>query len=129
MKRLPNGLLIATLAALTFLLFALAPPSLISGDTFTLIGCGIVLFALLCIVLASQRSRPLNSAKGYLRLALVVWWSLLVSAVTFFRQQSCAETFAGKFSAGADGQTVFWAFAFVVLFLMPKPLYLRQSYS
>jgi O-antigen ligase len=126
---LPSGFVIATLGALTFLLFALVSPSLISGDTFTLIGCGIVFFALLCVVLASQRSRPLDSAKGYLRLALVVWWSLLVSGGAFFRQQQDAETFAGKFSAGAYGQTVFWAFAFVALLLMPKPHYLRQSFS
>ena len=126
---LPSGLLTATLATLVFLLFAAAPPSLFSGVTLTVIGCGVFLFGLLFIVSALQRNQALNSEKGYLRLVLVVWWSLLVSEQPFFRHISPEEAVAGHFSASAYGEAAFWALAFLALFLMPRPKYLRDAFS
>jgi O-antigen ligase len=127
---LHNGLLVATLATLSFLLLAARPPWLFSGVTFTVIACGAFLFALLFVVSASQRSQGLDPAKSYLRLALVVWWALLISEEVFSRFTPEAESFAGHFSAAAYGEAAFWALAFLALLLiMPRPQYLRQAFS
>ena len=125
-----NGLLVATFATLSFLLLAARPPWLFSGVTLTVIACGGFLFALLFVVSASQRSQGLDLAKSYLRLALVVWWSLLVSQEVFFRSAKGMEAFTIQFSEAAYGEVTFWAIAFLALLLiMPRPLYLRQAFS
>ena len=127
---LHNGMLVATLATLSFLVLAARPPWLFSGVTFTAIACGGFLFALLFALSASQRSQGLDLAKSYLRLALVVWWSLLISEEVFFRITPEAESFAGHFSVAAYGEAAFWALAFLALLLiMPRPQYLRQAFS
>ena len=127
---LHNGLLVATLATLSFLLLAARPPWLFSGVTFTVIACAGFLFALLFVVSASQRSQVLDPAKSYLRLALVVWWALLISEQVFSRLTPEAESFAGHFSEAAFGEAAFWALAFLALLLiMPRPQYLRQAFS
>ena len=126
---LHNGLLVATLAALSFLLLAARPPWLFSGITFTVIGCGGVLFALLFVVSAADRSQGHDSAKSYLRLALVVWWALLISEEVFYRFTPEAESFAGHFSEAAYGEAAYWAVAFLALLLLLRPQYLRQAFS
>jgi O-antigen ligase len=127
---LHNGLLIVTLAILSFLLLAARPPWLFSGVTLTVIGFGAFLFALLFAVSALQRSQALDPAKSYLRLALVVWWSFLVSDGVFFRLTPEAESLSGHFSQAAYGEAAFWALAFLALLLiMPCPQYLRQAFS
>jgi O-antigen ligase len=126
---LHNGLLVATLAALSFLLLAARPPWLFSGVTFTVIACGGFLFALLFVVSAADRSQGLDLAKSYLRLALIVWWALLISEEVFSRFTPEAESFAGHFSEAAYGEAAFWAVAFLALLLMLRPQYLRQAFS
>jgi O-antigen ligase len=127
---LHNGLLVATLATLSFLLLAARPPWLFSGVTYTVIACGAFLFALLFVVSASQRSQGLDPAKSYLRLALVVWWALLISEEVFSRFTPEAESFSGHFSEAAYGEAAFWALAFLALLLiMPWPQYPRQAFS
>jgi O-antigen ligase len=127
---LHNGLLVATLATLSFLLLTARPPWLFSGVTFTVMACGAFLFALLFVVSASQRSQGLDSAKSYLRLALVVWWALLISEQVFSRFTPEPESFAGHFSEAAYGEAAFWALAFIaILLIMPRPQYLRQAFS
>jgi hypothetical protein len=126
-----NKLLIATLATLALLLFAVVPAWLMSSGIFTLIGGGVFLSVLLYVVLAGQRSQPLDSAKRYLRLALVVWWSLLISEELFFRQGSDDEAFAGKFSAAAYWEAILWGGIFLALFVivLRKVECLRGSFS
>jgi O-antigen ligase len=127
---LHNGLLVVTLATLSFMLLAAHPPWLFSDVTFTVIACGGFLFALLFVVSASQRSQVLDPAKSYLRLALAVWWALLISEQVFSRITPEAESFAGRFSEAAYGEAAFWALAFLALLLiMPIPQYLRQAFS
>ncbi|MBZ5672029.1 MAG: O-antigen ligase family protein [Acidobacteriia bacterium] len=127
---LHNGLFIATVATLSFLVLAVAPRWLIAGVSFPVIGFGAFLFALLFVVSASQRSQALDPAKSYLRLALVVWWSLLVSQEAFHRFTAEADSYAGRFSGAAYGEAAFWALAFLALLLiMPRPQYLRQAFS
>jgi O-antigen ligase len=127
----PRGLLIVILAALAFLLFAVAPASSVSSGAFALIGCGVVLFALLLAVLAGQRSQPLDSAKRYLRFALIVWWSLLVSEVLFSREGSDEDAFAGKFSASAYYEAILWGILSLALLviLLRRVECLRESFS
>ena len=127
--QLHNGLLVSIVGILSFLILALVPASSVSGVTFTVMGCGVFLFMLLFVVSAAQRSQTLDPAKAYLRLALVVWWSLLVAEQPFFRHTAHEEAVAGQFSAAAYGEAAFWALAFVALFLMPRPQYLRQAFS
>jgi O-antigen ligase len=127
---LHNGLLVATLATLSFLLLAARPPGLFSGVTFTVIACGGLLFVLLFVVSASQRSQVLDPAKSYLRLALVIWWALIISEQVFSRLTPETESFGGHFSEAAYGEAAFWALAFLALLLiMPMPQYLRQALS
>ena len=128
---LHNGLLIATVATLSFLFLAARPPWLFSGVTFTVIGCGGFLFALLFLVSATRRSQGVDPAKSYLRLALVVWWALLDSQEVFFRSTKGGEAFTGQFSPAAYGEAAFWALDFLALLLiiMPRPQYLRQAFS
>jgi O-antigen ligase len=125
------ALLIAIVATPAFLLFTLAPAGLVSTDLFTLIGCGVFLVALLCVVLAGQRGQALDSARRYLRFALVLWWSLLVSEVLFYRQGSDEAAFAGNFSAAAYYEAIFWGGIFLALLvIMIRGLaYLRGSFS
>ena len=127
---LQNGLLVAILSTLSFLLLAARPPWLFSGVIFTVIGCGGFLFALLFVVSASQRSQGLDLAKSYLRLALVVWWAVLISEEVFSRTTPEAESFSGHFSEAAYGEAAFWTLAFLALLLiMPRPQYLRLAFS
>jgi O-antigen ligase len=127
---LHNGLLVATLATLSFLLLAARPPWLFSGVAFTVMASGAFLFTLLFVVSASQRSQGLDSAKSHLRLALVVWWALLISEQVFSRFTPEPESFAGHFSEAAYGEAAFWALAFLALpLIMPRPQYLRQAFS
>lgn len=125
-----NVLLIGVLAVLSFLALALAPPWVVSTASFTVVGFGVFLFALLLLVSTSPRGKPLNPAEKYLRIALVVWWSLLVSAQIFYRHTPEAQSFAGDFSKTAYGVAAFWALAFLALFLAtPISQYLRQAFS
>jgi O-antigen ligase len=127
---LQKGLVVATLATLSFLLLAARPLWLFSGVTFTVIGFGAFLFVLLFAVSAAHRSQALDPAKTYFRLALVVWWSLLISEEAFFRHTREVESVAGHFSAEAYGEAAFWALAFLALLLiMTRPQYLRQAFS
>jgi O-antigen ligase len=100
-----------------------------SKASITVAACGVFLFTLIFVVSASQSSHGLGQAKGHLRLALVVWWALLVSAEVFARPDKVQE-FTGNFSAAAYGEAAFWAVAFLALFLiMPMSQYLRQAFS
>jgi O-antigen ligase len=113
-----------------FLVLAAARPWAVSGVTFTVIGFGAFLFALLFVVSASPRSQALDPAKTHLRLALVVWWSLLISGEVFSRFTPEGESFSGHFSEAAYGEAAFWALAFLAfLLIMPWPQYLRQAFS
>jgi hypothetical protein len=127
---LHNGVLIATVAMLSFVVLAVAPPWLFSGVTFAVIGwCGF-LFGVLFIVSAAHRNRQVDPAKIYLRLVLVLWWSLVVSAVVFTRLTPQSESFAGHFSAAAYGEAACWAVPFLVLLLiMPRAQCMRRAFS
>jgi O-antigen ligase len=138
MKSLTNGtqaqarniLLLATAATLSFLLLAARSPWLFSGVTFTVVGFGAFLFALLFVVSVAQRSRTLDPARTHLRLALVVWWALVVSQEVFFRSGVVVGAFTGHFSEAAYGEAAFWALAFLALLLIMSRLqYLRQAFS
>jgi O-antigen ligase len=124
-----NGLLIATAAAMSFLLLAAGPSWLLSGVTFTVIACGVFLLGLMFVAWASQGGAALDPAKAYLRLTLAVWFSLLVSAEAFSRITPESESFVGNFSPLAYGEAAFWALTFLALLLMPKPQYLRLAFS
>jgi O-antigen ligase len=117
-RSFPNGLLMAILSTLAFMLFALAPAALMSTDLFTIIGCGVFLLVLLYIVWAGQRGQALDSARRYLRFALVVWWSLLVSEVLFVRQGTDEAALAGNFAPSAYYEAILWGGLFLALLVI-----------
>jgi O-antigen ligase len=130
-RSFPIGLLIAILATLALLLFALAPAAVMSTDLLTLIGGGVFLIALLCVVLAGQRGQPLDSPRRHLRFVLVLWWLLLVSEVLFYRQGTDEAALAGSFSAAAYYEAILWGGIFLLLLVivMRGAEYLRGSFS
>jgi O-antigen ligase len=114
------GIVVAGVATLLFFLLAAACSWLSSRVALTVIGFGIFLVALLIAGWAAQLSRRLDSAKSYQRLALVVWWSLLVSEEPFKRFTPEAESFAGHFSAAAYGEAAFWVIACFALLIVSR---------
>jgi O-antigen ligase len=126
---LGGGLVVGTLAVSSFRFLAAAPSWLLSGAGLALVGFAGVLFGLLLLASGSQRGQALDPAKACLRLALVVWWALLVSEEVFWRTTPEARSFAGHFSEAAYGEAAFWGVAFLALLLASKPEHFRGALS
>jgi len=79
----------------------------------------IALFAApLCVVLAISKAHALSPSQTTYRLALLVWWYLLISDALFDRISNVQGTYEGQYSTDAYGEVVTWMAAFAVLLLI-----------
>lgn len=121
--------LFAALALLSFGFLVAWQEWMSSWACMAVLGLGALLFVLLLIAPAWQRTRPLGSAKSYLSLALVLWWSILVSEEVFYRYTLEEQSFAGHFSEAAYGAVAFWGVAFLALCVIVRGRHLGRMFS
>jgi exopolysaccharide production protein ExoQ len=109
---------LAAIIVLTALAIGFGPQWLMSdGSLKTLIA--VSLFAApLCVVLALAKARALNANQTAFRLALLIWWYLLISDALFDRISNVQGTYQGQYSIDAYGEVVTWMAAFVVLVMI-----------
>jgi O-antigen ligase len=72
----------------------------------------------LCVVLALAKAHALTAKQTAFRLALLVWWYLLISDALFDRISNVQGTYQGQYSIDAYGEVVTWLAAFVVLVMI-----------
>lgn len=109
---------LAGIIVLTALVIGFGPGWLMSdGSLKTLIA--VSLFAApLCVVLALAKAHALSASQTAFRLALLVWWYLLISDALFDRISNVQGTYQGQYSIDAYGEVVTWLAAFVVLVMI-----------
>jgi O-antigen ligase len=134
MQRRPRRSLLPALGGvviITALAIGFGPQWLMSdGSLKTLIA--VSLFAApLCVVLALAKAHALSASQTAFRLALLVWWYLLISDALFDRISNVQGTYQGQYSIDAYGEVVTWLAAFVVLVMisLTNTGYLSELFS
>jgi O-antigen ligase len=91
----------------------------------------ILLFALLYLTWCRTEGRNSDPRRAFLMLALVIWWTLLISEQIFLRSQAAEEVTEVRFSSLAYGEGVFWAICFLASLLVSvkRPQYVHQMFA
>jgi hypothetical protein len=122
---------LAAVVIVTALVIGFGPDWLMSdGSLKTLIA--VSLFAApLCVVLALAKAHALSASQTAFRLALLVWWYLLISDALFDRISNVQGTYQGQYSIDAYGEVVTWlaAFAVLVMISLTNADYLSDLFS
>ena len=128
---LRSSLLLATLSGVVTFIMYLLPGQLISSEAIGIIGVGALLIVLLYVAWASTPGRLSDPRRASLRLALVIWWFLLISGPLFSRIGTAESAFEGRFSLAAYGEALIWVLTFLALLLISlvTPAYLRHMFS
>jgi O-antigen ligase len=90
-----------------------------------------LLLALLYVTWCQTNARNSEPRRAFLRLALVIWWILLVSEQIFLRTGPTDGAPEDRFSSLAYGEAVFWVICFLALVLVSvkRHQYLRQMFA
>jgi hypothetical protein len=108
-------MMLACLMTLTALAFILFPEWLASWVAVQVFGISVALFLVLSLVLSCSVARP-DPNKVTCRLALVLWFFLLISEEMFDR--AGGSEIEGHFSIVAYGEISLWILAMIVLLVL-----------
>ena len=131
-KRLLLG---AGFTILVALVVGLGPDWIISDTSLKTMSATALLLVPLCVILAIAKAKSATSAQLTFMVALLLWWSLLISDQWFDRASDADNLYAAQYSVDAYGEVVTWFVAFLILALISfaKPEYLstltRGSYK
>ena len=119
---------ISGLAALALLML---PGFVFSEDTIGIVVTGAAFVVLLCVGLGSAIVQHARTRVTVYRLALLIWWFLLVCEVIFDRLNDEYHVYQGTFATQAYGEAVMWVLSFITLLLisLQQPSYFGQLFS
>jgi O-antigen ligase len=88
-------------------------------------------FVLLCVVVGTSIMKKVDERGMIFRLALTIWWMLLVDEVFFSRVNTSFGIGKGQFSLYAYAEAAMWLACGAVLFILTlrSPGYLRQLFK
>jgi O-antigen ligase len=127
------GVIAGVLAAAAFgcLFVPILPAVSFDDGTIAILADAGLFFALLCIVVGYSIVRKVDTRQMILRLALVIWWMLLVDETFFSRVNTSFGMGSGHFSLYAYAEGAMWLVCAAVLFVLTlrKPGYLVQLFK
>ena len=120
-------LLGAGFAILVALVVGLGPDWIISDTALKTMTATALLLVPLCLVLAVAKAKGATAGELTFAVALLLWWSLLISDQWFDRASDAENLYQAQYSVDAYGEVVTWLIAFLILALISfaKPDYLR----
>ena len=124
-----KGLLLgAGFAILVALVVGLGPDWIISDTALKTMTATTLLLVPLCVVLAIAKAKGATAGQLTFAVALILWWSLLISDQWFDRASDAENLYQAQYSVDAYGQVLTWFIAFLILALISfaKPEYLRM---
>jgi len=118
----------AGFAIFVALVVGLGPDWIISDTSLKTMTSTALLLVPLCAVLALARSKGATAEQTTFAVALLLWWSLLISDQWFDRASDADNLYQGQYSVDAYGEVVTWLIVFLILALISfaKPDYLRK---
>ncbi len=104
------------------------PDTLVNGDTIFSLGVVTGFILLLCVGLGTSMARHLSSEALVFRMALLIWWYVLICEVLFDHVGDSYRSYAGSFAPQVYGEGAIWllAFAAVIVLGMRQPGFVRQ---
>jgi O-antigen ligase len=128
-----NALRLAGISVFFALAWVMVPSKLVSEDSILILIVATLFALLLLFGLGSTVKRTgagAVSAAVY-RLALLIWWFVLICEVVFDHTGSGVASSQGNFSTEAYGEAVMWVMAFGALAIisLQQRSYLRQLFS
>lgn len=122
---------LAGIIILTALVIGFGPGWIISDGSLKTL-TAIAIFAVpLCVMLALAKAHALSPSQTAFRLALLVWWYVLISDALFDRISNVQGTYQGQYAIDAYGEVVTWLVAFAVLIMisLSNASYLTRLFS
>lgn len=113
------------------LAWVMVPTKLLSDDFIPILIVASLFALLLVLGLGSTVTRTGTARTAIYRLALLIWWFVLICEVVFDHTGSGVASSQGNFSAEAYGEAVMWVMAFGALAIisLQQRAYLRQLVS
>lgn len=124
-------LAIAVVTVLATLFMRVLPAVSFADGTIPILLDAGLFFGILCVVLGTAIVHNLDTRQMIYRLALAVWWILLVDEVFFARTNTGYGMGSGQFSLYAYAEAAMWLVCWAVLFILTLrwPKYLLQFFS
>lgn len=122
---------IVVLAAFGTVILSMMPAVSASDGSFNVLLAYVLFFLILCAIVGSATAQHIGTRRMIYRIALTLWWVLLVDEVYFARLNTSYAMGHGEFSINAYGEATMWCLCMLVLMAltMKSPGYLRQMVS
>jgi O-antigen ligase len=122
---------LAAASAFAFVFVPMLPAVSFDDGTISTLAAAGLFFVLLCIVVGTAITQKVDSRRMIFRLALTIWWMLLVDEVFFARVNTEFAIGKGQFSLSAYSEGGMWLLCGGVLFILTlrSPGYLRQLFK
>jgi hypothetical protein len=116
------------LAGFGTVILSMLPAVSVSDGSFNVLVAYLLFFLILCAIVGSATAQHVGTRRMIYRLALTLWWVLLVDEVYFARLNTSYAMGHGEFSINAYGEATMWCLCMAVLLAltMKRPQYLRQ---
>ena len=123
------GIVLATAFGIFFM--PILPAVSFDDGTVPILADAGLFFILLCIVVGTAIVKELDTRQMMFRLALTIWWMLLVDEVFFSRVNTSFSMGKGQFSLYAYAEGAMWLVCGAVLLILTlrKPGYLLQLFK
>jgi O-antigen ligase len=107
------------------------PAASFDEGTIPILADAALFFVMLCIVVGTAIVKKVDARQTIFRLALTIWWLLLVNEVFFSRVNTSFAIGKGQFSLYAYAEAAMWLACGAVLFILTlrRPQYLRQLFT
>jgi len=124
-----GGMLGVTAFALWFM--PMLPAVSFDDGTIPILADAALFFVLLCVVVGTAIVKKVDARGMIFRLALTIWWMLLVDEVFFARVNTSFSMGKGQFSLYAYAEAAMWLACGAVLFILTlrSPGYLLQLFK
>jgi hypothetical protein len=112
-------------------LLPLFPAISISDGSVNVLVAYVLFFLILCVIVGTATAQNIGTRRMVYRIALTLWWVLLVDEVYFARLNTGYAMGHGEFSINAYGEAVMWCLCMSILLIltMSQPTYLRRIFS
>lgn len=122
---------VAAVTVFAFWFMPLMPAVSFEDGTIPILADAGLFFVLLCIVVGTAIVQKIDTRQLIFRLALTIWWMLLVDEVFFSRVNTSFGMGKGQFSLYAYAEGAMWLVCAAVLFILTlrKPGYLLQFFK
>lgn len=128
---LGRGLWVGVLGLGFFLVTQIIPSDVLTTDVPAVGTAAVVLAILLFMTWSRARAHGADAKKTIFRMALVIWWFMLISEDLFYRITKAGQVLAGSFTGAAYEEAATWIIAFVALLFVTffRPQSLSRMFS